>query len=142
MKQLILFLLLFLLVVPMYGQVIEGVKHIEIVSEIQDTMALLNKKDIDKINQVFFEKEKLDSLNRTNEELVSLYQAKCLSLLNISSLKDDIIKDKDLLIDETKDALEAKYEDQKLETKKMRNKKLIWQGISIAEIAIFLIIIL
>lgn len=125
MKQLILFLLLFLLVVPMYGQVIEGVKHIEIVSEIQDTMALLNKKDIDKINQVFFEKEKLDSLNRANEELISLYQAKCLSLLNISSLKDDIIKDKDLLIDETKDALEAKYEDQKLETKKMKNKKLI-----------------
>lgn len=125
MKQLILFLLLFLLVVPMYGQVIEGVKHIEIVSEIQDTMALLNKKDIDKINQVFFEREKLDSLNRANEELISLYQAKCLSLLNISSLKDDIIKDKDLLIDETKDALEAKYEDQKLETKKMRNKKLI-----------------
>ena len=142
MKQLILFLLLFLLVVPIYGQVIEGVKHIEIVSEIQDTMALLNKKDIDKINQVFFEREKLDSLNRANEELISLYQAKCLSLLNISSLKDDIIKDKDLLIDETKDALEAKYEDQKLETKKMRNKKLIWQGISIAEIAIFLIIIL
>lgn len=142
MKQLILFLLLFLLVVPMYGQVIEGVKHIEIVSEIQDTMALLNKKDIDKINQVFFEREKLDSLNRTNEELISLYQAKCLSLLNINSLKDDIIKDKDLLIDETKDALEAKYEDQKLETKKMKNKKLIWQGISIAEIAIFLIIVL
>ena len=142
MKQLILFLLLFLLVVPMYGQVIERVKHIEIVSEIQDTMALLNKKDIDKINQVFFEREKLDSLNRANEELISLYQAKCLSLLNISSLKDDIIKDKDLLIDETKTSLEAKYEDQKLETKKMRNKKLIWQGISIAEIAIFLIIIL
>lgn len=142
MKQLILFLLLFLLVVPMYGQVIEGVKHIEIVSEIQDTMALLNKKDIDKINQVFFEREKLDSLNRVNEELISLYQAKCLSLLNISSLKDDIIKDKDLLIDETKTSLEAKYEDQKLETKKMRNKKLIWQGISIAEIAIFLIIVL
>lgn len=142
MKQLILFLLLFLLVVPMYGQVIERVKHIEIVSEIQDTMALLNKKDIDKINQVFFEREKLDSLNRVNEELISLYQAKCLSLLNINSLKDDIIKDKDLLIDETKTSLEAKYEDQKLETKKMRNKKLIWQGISIAEIAIFLIIIL
>ncbi len=142
MKQLILFLLLFLLVVPMYGQVIEGVKHIEIVSEIQDTMALLNKKDIDKINQVFFEREKLDSLNKVNEDLVMVYQAKCLQLLQISDLKDGIIKDKDLLIDETKTSLEAKYEDQKLETKKMRNKKLIWQGISIAEIAIFLIIIL
>lgn len=125
MKQLILFLLLFLLVVPMYGQVIEGVKHIEIVSEIQDTMALLNKKDIDKINQVFFEREKLDSLNKVNEDLVMVYQTKCLQLLQISDLKDGIIKDKDFLINETKDALEAKYEDQKLETKKMRNKKLI-----------------
>ena len=124
MKQLILFLLL-LLTIPIYGQVIKGVKHIEIVSEIQDTMALLNKKDIDKINQVFFERAKLDSLNKANEELISLYQAKCLSLLNISSLKDDIIKDKNLLIDETKTSLEAKYEDQKLETKKMKNKKLI-----------------
>lgn len=141
MKQLILFLLL-LLTIPIYGQVIEGVKHIEIVSEIQDTMALLNKPDIDKINWVFFERNKLDSLNKVNEELVMAYQAKCLQLLQISDLKDGIIKDKDFLINETKDALEAKYEDQKLETKKMKNKKLIWQGISIAEIAIFLIIIL
>ena len=84
MKKLITILFLFFSILG-YSQTIEGVKHIEIVSEIQDTMALLN----------------------------------------ISSLKDDIIKDKDLLIDETKDALEAKYEDQKLETKKMRNKKLI-----------------
>lgn len=124
MKKLITILFLFFSLLG-YSQTIEGVRHIEIVSEIQDTMALLNKKDIDKINQVFFEREKLDSLNKTNEELISLYQSKCLSLLNISSLKDDIIKDKDLLIDETKTSLEAKYEDQKLETKKMRNKKLI-----------------
>ena len=124
MKKLITILFLFFSILG-YSQTIEGVKHIEIVSEIQDTMALLNKKDIDKINQVFFEREKLDSLNRANEELISLYQAKCLSLLNIGCLTYDIIKDKDFLIDETKDALEAKYEDQKLETKKMRNKKLI-----------------
>jgi len=105
-------------------------------------MALLNKQDIDKINKIFFERDKLDSLNRANEEIIALYQTKCLYLLNTSSLKDDIIRDKDLLIDETKSSLEAKYETQKLETKKMRNKKMIWQGISIAEIAIFLIIIL
>lgn len=141
MKRLILFLLL-LLTVPAYSQIIEGVKHIEIVSEIRDTMALLNKPDIDKINRIFFERDQLDSLNKVNEELVMAYQVKCLQLLQISDLKDEIIKDKDFLIDETKNALEAKYEAQKLETKKMKNKKLIWQGISIAEIAIFLIIIL
>ncbi len=141
MKKLIIILLLCLSSLC-YGQTIEGVKHIEIVSEIQDTMALINKQDVDRINNIFFEKEKLDSLNRANEELISLYQAKCLSLLNMSDLKDDIIKDKDLLIDETKQVLESKYEAQKLETKKMRNKKLIWQGVSIAELAIFLIILI
>lgn len=140
MKRLIFILFLFC---SLHGYAqIDSVKHIEIVSEIQDTMALLNKQDIDKINKVFFEKDKLDSLNKANEKIISLYQAKCLYLLNASSLKDDIIRDKDLLIDETKTSLEAKYEAQKLETKKMRNKKIIWQGISIAEIAIFLIIIL
>lgn len=140
MKRLIFILFLFCSLQG-YAQ-IDSVKHIEIVSEIQDTMALLNKQDIDKINKIFFERDKLDSLNRANEEIIALYQTKCLYLLNTSSLKDDIIRDKDLLIDETKTSLEAKYETQKLETKKMRNKKMIWQGISIAEIAIFLIIIL
>ena len=72
MKKLITILFLFFSILG-YGQTIEGVKHIEIVSEIQDTMALLNKKDIDKINQVFFEREKLDSLNRANEELINLF---------------------------------------------------------------------
>lgn len=124
MKKLVIILLLCISGLC-YSQTIEGVKHIEIVSEIQDTMALINKQDADKINNIFFEKEKLDSLNRANEELISLYQSKCLSLLNMSDLKDDIIKNKDLLIDETKQALEAKYEAQKLETKKTRNKKLI-----------------
>ena len=46
MKKLITILFLFFSILG-YGQTIEGVKHIEIVSEIQDTMALLNKKDIE-----------------------------------------------------------------------------------------------
>ena len=46
-----------------YGQFLPGVKHIEVVSEIQDSMVLLNKPDVDKINKMYFEKEKLDSLN-------------------------------------------------------------------------------
>ena len=123
MKKLIFILFLFCSLQG-YAQ-IDSVKHIEIVSEIQDTMALLNKRDIDKINRVFFERDKLDSLYRANEEIISLYQTKCLYLLNASALKDDIIKDKDFLISETKVTLEAKYERQKLETKKMKTKKII-----------------
>lgn len=141
MKRVILLLTL-LVSLQGYGQVIEGVKHIEIVSEISDTMALINKYDVDKINRTYFEKNRLDSLNRINEDIIKLYEKKYLSLANITDIKDDIIKDKDLLISETKSSLEAKYEAQKEETKKMQNKKIIWQSISIAEIAIFLLIIL
>lgn len=141
MKRIILLLTL-LVSLQGYGQIIEGVKHIEIVSEISDTMALINKYDVDKINRTYFEKNRLDSLNRINEDIIKLYEKKYLSLANITDIKDDIIKDKDLLISETKSSLEAKYEAQKEETKKMQNKKIIWQSISIAEIAIFLLIIL
>ena len=38
------------------------VKHVEVISEIQDTMALINKDDINKINKVFYERNVLDSL--------------------------------------------------------------------------------
>lgn len=124
MKKIILFFVLFVSIQG-YGQVIDGVKHIEIVSEICDTMALINKNDVDKINRTYFEKNRLDSLNKINEDIIRLYEKKYLSLSNISDIKDDIIKDKDLLISETKSALDAKYEAQKEETEKIRTKKII-----------------
>lgn len=141
MRKLILFLFL-CFSLNGFAQTIQGVKHIEIVSEIQDTMVLLNKPDIDKINRTYFEKNKIDSLNHINEEIIKLYIQKDISLVNIIDLKDSIIKDKDQLISETKTSLEGKYEAQKQETKKMRTKKIIWQSISLAEIGIFLLIIL
>lgn len=105
-------------------------------------MVLLNKPDIDKINRTYFEKNKIDSLNKINEEIIKLYIQKDISLVNIIDLKDSIIKDKDQLISETKTSLEGKLEAQKQETKKMRTKKIIWQSISVAEIGIFLLLIL
>ena len=38
-----------------YGQFLPGVKHIEVVSEIEDSMILLNKPDVDKINKTYFD---------------------------------------------------------------------------------------
>lgn len=140
MKKLIFILFLFFSVLCS-GQ-IQGVKHIEIVSDICDTMILINKQDADKINRTYFEKNKIDSINKINEEVIKLYTQKEASLVKIIDLKDSIIKDKDQLISETKTSLEGKYEAQKQETKKMRTKKIIWQSISLAEIGIFLLIIL
>ena len=50
--------------------VLSKVKHIEVVSEIQDTMALINKDDINKINKVFFERNYLDSLRVVDSMII------------------------------------------------------------------------
>lgn len=72
-------------------QFLPGVKHIEIVSDIQDSMVLLNKPDIDKINKTYFEKRKLDSLNTYLNESVDL-------LNNQVTIQDSIISNQEIII--------------------------------------------
>jgi hypothetical protein len=74
-----------------YGQFLPGVKHIEIISEIEDSMVLLNKPDVDKINKTYFEKEKLDSLNAYNENVIELLENKVY-------IQDSIIINNNLLL--------------------------------------------
>ena len=74
-----------------YGQFLPGVKHIEIISEIEDSMVLLNKPDVDKINKTYFEKEKLDSLNTYNEKTIELLENKI-------NIQDSIITNNNLLL--------------------------------------------
>ena len=74
-----------------YGQFLPGVKHIEIISEIEDSMVLLNKPDVDKINKTYFEKEKLDSLNTYNEKAIELLENKI-------NIQDSIITNNNLLL--------------------------------------------
>ena len=44
-----------------FSQNISQIKHLETISEITDTMALINKQDIDKINRTYFIKEQRKS---------------------------------------------------------------------------------
>ena len=74
-----------------YGQFLPGVKHIEIISEIEDSMVLLNKPDVDKINKTYFEKEKFDSLNTYNEKAIELLENKI-------NIQDSIITNNNLLL--------------------------------------------
>lgn len=68
--------------------------HIEYISEKTDTMALINKHDIDIINNVFVERNRLDSLNVLNEKII-------LQLELESLIKDSIILKQDKTIDNT-----------------------------------------
>ena len=76
MYRFIIFIGLLFCSVYTYGQFLPGVRHIEIVSEIEDSMVLLNKPDIDKINKTYFEKSKLDSLNVYKDRVINLLEDK------------------------------------------------------------------
>ena len=45
--------------------------HVEYISEPTDSMALISKQDIDIINNVFKERDVLDSLHNINEQIIS-----------------------------------------------------------------------
>lgn len=66
------FIISIILFIPyfLFGQSLDQIKHIEIVSEIKDSMALINKIDIEKINKTFYEKRQLDSLNAINDSII------------------------------------------------------------------------
>ena len=91
MYKLITILLLFWSTIAS-AQFLQGVKHIEVISEIEDSMILLNKPDVDKINKTYFEKNKLDSVNFHNEQIINLLETKV-------NLQDSIIVNNKLLLD-------------------------------------------
>lgn len=110
-----------------YGQFLPGVKHIEVISEIEDSMVLLNKPDIDKINKTYFEKEKLDSLNVYNEKTIELLQDKI-------NMQDSIIVNNNLLLKneiELNKHLTKNIEDNTIQYEKYlrqeKMKKVFWQ---------------
>ena len=124
-------------------QFIPGVKHIEIISEIQDSMVLLNKPDVDKINKTYFEKSKLDSLNVYNEQTINLLENKIF-------VQDSIINNQKLLLynevtinTHLRKNLEDNTTQYEKQLKDERLKKIGWQvGIGVATIGIVLALVL
>ena len=137
------FVILFLFIPTLLFGQIDSIKHVEVVSELRDSMVLLQKSDVDKINKVFFERNQLDSLNILNEEII-------LNLEHVNSTLDSIIINQKAIIENhveiesslTKELKENQdfYQDS---LKKSRREKIGWQtstGISI--LAILLILLL
>lgn len=134
----------FFLLIPstIYAQ-IDSIKHVEVVSELQDSMILLQKSEVDKINKVFFERNQLDSLNILNEKIIS-------DLETTKSTLDSIIVDQQIIIEnhtEIENSLTKELEDcQDLydkNLKKERRQKIGWQtgtGIGILTILLILLI--
>lgn len=116
--------------------------HVEYVSEPTDSMALINKKDIDVINNVFNERNVLDSLHNINEQLLSNMELEL-------KIQDSIISNQILIISNSNQII-ADLEDQNLQNiekytkdlKKEKNKKISFQTLTGASIVVIILLIL
>lgn len=117
-------MVLTLFVQSLFAQDFSSIKHIEVISEIQDSMALINNEDVNKINKVFFEKEKLDSLRVIDQKIID-------NLVISNSKLDSIILNKNVIISNNEEIknnlskeLDQKSKQYKKSLKKERAKKI------------------
>lgn len=142
MRQLLIILFSFLSF-TCFSQTLDSIKHIEVISEVRDSMALINNDDINKINYTFQRLELVDSLNRVNELIINnlTIQNKVLDSILVS--QKAIIENDQLIRDQIITNYDYELDYYKEELKKSNRKKVAWQsttGISI--LAIVLIIVL
>ena len=117
--------------------------HLEYISEPTDSMALISKEDIDIINNVFNERNVLDSLHNVNEQIISNLEIK--NKLQLSTIKSQavMLENKDAIIRELETRNDNSVQYYSKELKKEKNKKISFQtttGIGI--VAIILILLL
>ena len=126
-----------------YSQLPSEIKHIEIISEVRDTMALINKDDVNQINTIFYRQSVLDSLNIINEEIIKEQKTKIVGLNNIIIEKDKIIDTNNLKIESL---ISSEKESEELylnQIKKEKNRTVFWQsttGLSVIAIVILAIL--
>ena len=114
--------------INIYGQFLPGIKHIEIVSEIEDSMVLLNKPDIDKINKTYFEKEKLDSLNVRNEKMIDLLEQKIVLQDSIIINNQSLLNNEIIINEHLRKDIEDNTTQYEKYLKKENAKKVGWQA--------------
>lgn len=98
MKRVLSIILLFVSLVCS-AQLPNKVKCVEIASEVADTMILINKPDLDKINTVFYKLEVSDSLNRVNDKLISNLISETNTLKQLSDSQRAIIENQNIQIE-------------------------------------------
>ena len=123
-----------------FSQNISQIKHLETISEITDTMALINKQDIDKINRTYFIKNKLDSLNCLNEAIIRELNVKVAAQDSIIFNQLGIISNKDYMILEYKNKHDELIANNLKQIKKEQRKSRIFKIFSASELAIIAIL--
>lgn len=117
--------------------------HVEYISEKSDTMALINKHDIDVINNVFNERNRLDSLNVINTCLIEKLELKSKVLDSIIINQIQTIENDKLLQKELEDRNNQVIATYTKELKQEKSQRISFQALTGAGIiAIILLIFL
>lgn len=106
-------------------------------------MALINKEDIDKINNTFYELKVADSLNHVNDSIINLLVVQNNNLDSIMRHQKIVIENNDIIKTQMIADHTSEIDMYKKELKRSNNKKILWQsttGVSI--LAIILIILI
>lgn len=119
-----------------------GQTHIEYVSEKTDSMALISKQDIDVINNVFNERNILDSLYNLNEQIISNLEFENRIQDSIILNQEIIISNNHIVIDELKNKNSQIIEVYSKELKKEKRKKISFQSLTGAGIITIILLIL
>lgn len=116
--------------------------HVEYISEKTDSMALINKKDIDIINNVFNERNTLDSLNGLNIQIIEKLETE--NMLQDSVINNQIqtIANDKVLIDKLETRNQQILEVYSKDLKKEKNKKISFQATTGVGILVIILLIL
>ena len=126
------------------AQSLDSLKHVVIVTELQDSMALINNDDINTINKVFYERDVLDSLNSVNDSLIRKLDLVRIDQDNIIKKQKAVIQNDSLIKIQYKLAIENKDKiilDNQKAIKSQKTQKTIWQSTTGA-LAIALLVVL
>lgn len=126
------------------AQSLDSLKHVVIITELQDSMALINNDDINTINKAFYERDLLDSLNSVNDSLIRKLNLVRVNQDNIIRKQKIIIQNDSLIKIQYQLAIDDRnkiIQDNQKAIKNQKNQKIVWQSTTGA-LAIALLVVL
>jgi hypothetical protein len=126
----------------MVGFTCSAQTHLEYISEPSDSMAVINKEDIDLINGVFNERNILDSLYNLNEQIISNLEVEINIQDSIIINQNQTIKNNEVVISELETRNNQNIEMYSKELKKEKRTKISFQSLTGAGIITIILLLL
>ena len=125
------------------SQSLDSIKHIEIISEIQDSMALINLEDVNKVNKLFHDYRKLDSLDKINSKIIETLEIKNHFLDSILVEQKAIVQNQKAIELKLRNEIDSKSQHYEKLLLKEQRRKTLWQTTTgVGLIAILVILLL